>query len=233
MLTPTDFHLALEAVVAYVDCELSPAAQARATAHLDACAQCAADVAVQRTVKTWLASSAGPELSDSMLTRLRQIPFTTDLQPPGMALAMHGDQLLWSRRDRAVGAAVEPVTSPPAADQAPPGPVYGAGQAGVAPPDRRLPGRPEGPTRPENRSPARSSVRLRRLRRGLFGAVAGLTAGVLATAAVPVAVSGAGTAQSRFVQQRATVSDTSSALFTSLDEAMAPRDFSGAATGLR
>jgi len=105
--------------------------------------------------------------------------------------------------------------------------------AGPAPPDRRVAGHPEAPRRPQNRRPGRSSSRLRRLRRGLAGAVAGLAAGVLATSAVPVAVSGAGTAQPRTVQERTVVPNTSTALFRSLDEAMVPREFSGAATGLR
>ncbi|MBA3250610.1 MAG: zf-HC2 domain-containing protein [Geodermatophilaceae bacterium] len=220
-MTSTEFHLALEAVVAYVDGELSTAADTRAAAHVASCAQCAADVADQRAAKRVLVTAGGPELPSSLLDRLQQIPFTTQLQPPGMQLAMHGEQLLWSRTEAPASRA--PGRSAPVS----------AAPAGPAPPDRRVAGHPEAPRRPQNRRPGRSSSRLRRLRRGLAGAVAGLAAGVLATSAVPVAVSGAGTAQPRTVQERTVVPNTSTALFRSLDDAMAPREFSGAATGLR
>lgn len=220
-MSSPDFHLALEAVVAYVDGELSAAADTRAAAHVASCAQCAADVAEQRAAKRVLVTAGGPELPASLLERLQQIPFTTQLQPPGMELAMHGEQLLWSRTD---------APARPAAGRS--APVSDA-PAGAAPPDRRVAGHAEAPSRPQNRRPGRSSSRLRRLRRGLAGAVVGLAAGVLATSAVPVAVSGAGTTQSGVVQERSVVPNTSTALYSSLDEAMAPREFSGAATGLR
>lgn len=216
MLTPTDFHLALEAVVAYVDRELSPAAEARAATHIHSCPQCSADVAEQRAAKAFLTSAAGPALPPSLLDRLQQIPFSTELEPPGMTLALHGEDLLWSR-----GTAMPPPATP-----------VSAAPAGAAPPDRRVPGRPETTTRPQNRRPGRSSVKMRRLRRGLIGAVAGLAAGVLATSVAPAAVSGVGT-QSPLVQERSVVPDTPAALFDTLDDAIAPRQFSGAATGRR
>jgi len=61
-LTPTDFHLALEAVVAYVDGELTPGAQARAAAHVAACPQCSYDVRAQREAKILLVGTGGPEV---------------------------------------------------------------------------------------------------------------------------------------------------------------------------
>lgn len=225
-MSSTDFHLALEAVVAYVDGELSAAADTRAVAHVASCAQCAADVAEQRAAKRVLVTAGGPALPPSLLARLQQIPFTTQLQPPGMELAMHGEQLLWSRTD----APVDPTSGRSAAGRSAPA---SDAPAGTAPPDRRVAGHAEAPRRPQNRRPGRSSSRLRRLRRGLAGAVVGLAAGVLATSAVPVAVSGVGTTQPGIVQERGVVPNTSTALYSSLDEAMAPREFSGAATGLR
>lgn len=232
----TDFHLALEAVVAYVDGELSPAAHARAAAHVGTCGQCSSDVAAQREAKGALRSAGGPDLPGDLLARLSRIPFTTDLQPPGMTLAMHGEELLWSRSapaDTAANSTVPievsvpvppPVAAPP---RAVPLPVSG-------PPDRRTPGRSTGPTAPQNRRSVPSSVRLRRFRRGLLGAVAGLAAGVLATSVAPAAViGGVGTAQNRTVQDRVAPSDLPASLVSSVSDVMAPRDFSGSATGLR
>lgn len=211
-LTPTDFHLALEAVVAYVDGELSPGAEARASAHLRACSQCSLDVVAQREAKTLLVGAGGPELPGTLLSRLRQIPFTTDLQTPNMTLVMYGEDVQWSR-------------SAGGSDH--------NGTASGAPPDRRPPGRPEAVTRPGSRRPGLSAGRLRRLRRGLMGAMAGLTVGVLAASVAPVSVTaGAATSQPRFVQN----SDrpgTASALVGSFEDVMGPRLFSGAATGLR
>lgn len=215
MLNPADFHLdhlAQEAVVAYVDGELSPAAHLRATAHVTACPQCASDVATQRASKAALRTASQPALPVGLLGRLQQIPQTTELQPPGLTLAAHGEELLWSRS--AAPAVTRPVPARP------------------TPSDRRPPGRAVATTAPDNRRRGRSSVRMRRLRRGLLGAMAGLAAGVLATAAAPVAVSGIGAPRTTTTQERV-VPDGSTALLTSLDEAMAPRQFSGAATGLR
>lgn len=239
----TDFHLALEAVVAYVDGELSPSARARAEAHVGACRQCSSDVAAQREAKGALRGAGGPDLPGDLLTRLCRIPFTTELQPPGMTLAMHGEQLLWSRSVPADTVPVDrsavdtaPAVSPPlgAAPVRVPNSVPPSTSTVLptpGPPDRRSPGRPTGPTAPKNRS---SSVRLRRFRRGLIGAVAGLAAGVLATSVAPVAViGGVGTAQNRTVQDRVGPPELSASLVSSVSDVMEPRDFSGSATGLR
>ncbi|MBA2553768.1 MAG: zf-HC2 domain-containing protein [Geodermatophilaceae bacterium] len=216
-LTPTDFHLALEAVVAYVDGELSPGAQTRAVAHLNACVQCSFDVAAQREAKTALIGAGGPDLPSSLLARLQKIPFTTDLQTSGMTLAMHGEHLHWSRFD---SGSEQPGSFP----------------SSPAPPDRRPPSRGDAVTRPDSRRKRLSASRLRRLRRGLMGAVAGLTVGVLAVSVAPVAAtvgtaSGAATSQNRAVPNDRNP-EVASALVGSMDDAIAPRRFSGAATGL-
>lgn len=211
-LTPTDSHLALEAVVAYVDGELSHGAEARATAHLNGCPQCSLDVAAQREAKTLLVAAGGPDLPGALLSRLQEIPFTIDLQLPGMTLAMHGENLHWSRS---------------AADIDRPGP------ATPRPPGGRPPRRAASAvTRPATRRKGLSSTRLRRLRLGLLGAVTGLTVGVLAASVAPVAVTvGTATSQTRQMQN-GNNAGAASALFGSMDATIAPRRFSGAATGL-
>lgn len=227
----TDFHLALEAVVAYVDGELSPAAQARAATHVATCGQCSSDVAAQREAKGVLRTAGGPDLPGDLLTRLCRIPFTTDLQPPGMTLAIHGEQLLWSRTDPEDTASSHPL---PVGVRAPVPPAASPVLPTAGPPDRRSPGHPSGPTAPTNRRSGSASLRLRRFRRGLLGAVAGLAAGVLATSVAPVAVTGGvGTAQNRTVQDRVGPAEPPTSLVSSVSDVMEPRDFSGSATGLR
>lgn len=212
-LVPTEFHLALEAVVAYVDGELSHGAEARATAHLHGCTQCSFDVAAQREAKTLLVAAGGPDLPSSLLSRLQKIPFTTDLQTPEVILSMHGENMHWRRDDGG-----------------------GSQWAGLMPnassaPDRRPPGRAETVTRPDTRRKGLSATRLRRLRRGLVGAVAGLAVGVLAASVAPVAVTaGTATSQSRPVRNQSGT-DTASAFVGSMEDVMGPRRFSGAATG--
>ncbi len=230
-LTPTDFHLALEAVVAYVDGELSSGAETRARAHVGSCAQCSFDVAAQREAKAALVAAGGPDLPGSLLGRLQRIPFTTDLDTPGMTLAMHGERLHWSRSETAFpGASPLPGASPspgvaPSSVVAPP--------PGGAPFDRRPPGRAEATTRPATRRARLSLTRIRRLRRGLLGAVAGLTVGVLAATVAPAAVTvGSATSQPR-PARTATTPGAVSALFGTMDDQIAPRRFAGAVTGLR
>ena len=46
-------HLSLDAIVAYVDDELSPGAQVRAQAHLDGCGECRAEEEESKPVHEW------------------------------------------------------------------------------------------------------------------------------------------------------------------------------------
>lgn len=184
MTAPT-LHLAPEAVVAMVDGELSRGARARAEAHLDSCPQCRMDVAAQREAKSVLSAAGGPMLPDGLLARLRDIPFTTDLDTPGLTLVMQGESLQWTQQP-------QPEPRSPT-------------QPTQAPPDRRPEGRAPALSAPANRRPGLSPVRLRRLRRGLIGAVASLTVGVLAASVGPVSATagtGAAGAGPRTSQQR-------------------------------
>ncbi len=84
-------HLASDAVVAFVDDELSLAAHARATRHLDTCADCAADVREQVQARSALRSADTPALSTSLLHTLRAIPRDAELPGPPAGLAVDAD----------------------------------------------------------------------------------------------------------------------------------------------
>ncbi|CAN5380092.1 hypothetical protein BH20ACT5_BH20ACT5_16960 [soil metagenome] len=173
-MTPTDQHLALEAIVALVDGELSRGAHGRAMAHLSACQQCRHDVEAQRYAKRALVGAGGPALPADLLSRLREIPFTTDLGTPEVTLAMQGDSMQWrSTYPAALAPAPLPIRPPVRLDR------------------QTRPGDQRPSPSPVRRRPHLSPVRLSRLRRGLVGAVAGVTVGVLASVA-PVAVTASG-----------------------------------------
>lgn len=85
-------HLTSDAVVAFVDDELSSAAHGRATSHVAECVGCAAEVAAQRQARTALRSAHMPALSSSLLHTLRSIPREVELPgaPAGLAVAPDG-----------------------------------------------------------------------------------------------------------------------------------------------
>ncbi|MGD9529740.1 anti-sigma factor family protein [Pseudonocardia sp.] len=84
-------HLTSDAVVAFVDDELSTAAHGRALRHLESCPGCASDVAEQRQARSALRSARGPELSSALLNALRSIPRDTELPAPPAGLAVDPD----------------------------------------------------------------------------------------------------------------------------------------------
>jgi anti-sigma factor RsiW len=67
-------HLATEAVVAYVDGELSMTAYQRAAAHVSSCAECAADVDAQERMRSALRSAAVLTMPVSLRGLLCRIP---------------------------------------------------------------------------------------------------------------------------------------------------------------
>lgn len=85
-------HLSPDAVVAFVDDELGTGARRRAAAHLEACADCAGEVAAQHQARAALRSAHMPALSSSLLQSLRTIPQHTELPgvPAGLAVAPDG-----------------------------------------------------------------------------------------------------------------------------------------------
>jgi putative zinc finger protein len=180
-VTLPDVHLAEEALAAYVDGVLSPAAAERAERHLRGCAECRDEVDAQREAKALIAAAPDPELPTGLLAKLLDVPMTADLGGGDRVLAVAGDELGW-----ATGLTARP-DEPRLVERtrtaAPVGP-------GGAPSGRRsgTAGRPAGASGPgrQPRSPAavaRGADRFRRRRRGLAVSLAGLAFGVIASAA--------------------------------------------------
>ncbi|MGE3287725.1 MAG: anti-sigma factor [Pseudonocardia sp.] len=106
-------HLTSDAVVAFVDDELSAAAHGRAVSHLRSCPGCASDVAVQRQARSALRSARGPELSSSLLHALRSIPRDTELPDPPAGLAVGPDgSIVQSLRSAPLPRSAPPVPGP-------------------------------------------------------------------------------------------------------------------------
>lgn len=84
-------HLALDAIVAYVDEELSPGARRRALEHLARCVECAGEVIAQTQARWALRASVAPSLPSSLLSSLRAIPQQAELPGPPAGLAVGPD----------------------------------------------------------------------------------------------------------------------------------------------
>lgn len=85
-------HLALDAIVAFVDGELTASARDRAAAHLAHCPTCSSEAATQRQARAAVRSADVPSISADLLSTLRSIPTHTELpaQPEGLALSDDG-----------------------------------------------------------------------------------------------------------------------------------------------
>ena len=85
-------HLAVDAVVAFVDGELGPVARDRATAHLAVCQSCAAEVAAQCQARSVVRSAQCPPAPADLLAALRDIPYTAALPdaPAGLVVTAEG-----------------------------------------------------------------------------------------------------------------------------------------------
>ncbi|GAA4690219.1 hypothetical protein GCM10023215_28460 [Pseudonocardia yuanmonensis] len=109
-------HLSQDAVVAFVDDELSAAAHDRAAAHVASCGECAAEVVAQRQVRSALRAADEPHVPSSLLSMLRAIPQEAELPPPPPGLAMTADgQLVSVLRPERMPDAPAASTAPPAA----------------------------------------------------------------------------------------------------------------------
>lgn len=75
-------HLSVDAVVAYVDGELSLTAFQRAAAHVSRCPVCAAEVAEQSFVRDSLRRAPAPPMPGSLAAALFSIPVSTPVQRP-------------------------------------------------------------------------------------------------------------------------------------------------------
>jgi hypothetical protein len=85
-------HLALDAVVAFVDEELPPGPAHRAAAHVDRCLTCAAEVAAQRQARRRVRAAGDPCVPSSLFSTLCSIPDAAPLPgaPAGLAVAVDG-----------------------------------------------------------------------------------------------------------------------------------------------
>ncbi|HEV2781901.1 MAG TPA: zf-HC2 domain-containing protein [Actinophytocola sp.] len=95
-------HLMPDAVVAFVDGELSPAACDRAAAHIARCPYCAAEVTAQRQARAAVQAADIPAAPAELLASLRAIPQKVELptSPDGLAVTEDGQLVAVQRPDR-------------------------------------------------------------------------------------------------------------------------------------
>lgn len=74
-------HLSEDAVAAFADGVLSPAAAVRAERHCAECAECAEAVRIQREAAMMLRSAVAPRLPSGLLDRLAGVPMSAPLPP--------------------------------------------------------------------------------------------------------------------------------------------------------
>jgi hypothetical protein len=84
-------HLLPDAVVAFVDGELSATAHDRAATHIARCPLCATDATVQRQARDSVAAAEAPRMPAGLLAALRAIPTDTDLPDDVDRLAVTAD----------------------------------------------------------------------------------------------------------------------------------------------
>ncbi|GAA1246195.1 hypothetical protein GCM10009676_35340 [Prauserella halophila] len=98
-------HLLPDAVVAFVDNELSTGATERAAEHLAHCPWCVADVDAQRQVRSAVRDADEPSMSAGFLASLRSIPQDTELDetPDNLAMTEDGQLVAVQRPDRVAG----------------------------------------------------------------------------------------------------------------------------------
>lgn len=98
-------HLMPDAVVAFVDGELSHGARDRAASHVARCAGCAAEVRAQRQTVDEIRHAGEPSMSAGFLASLRSIPEHTELPgaPDNLAITADGQLVAVQRPDRVAG----------------------------------------------------------------------------------------------------------------------------------
>ena len=99
-------HLMPDAVVAFVDGELSTTARDRAARHIANCPMCAGDTKVQRQARAAVQTAETPTAPAGLLAALRNIPVDTDLPtgPDCLAVTEDGQLVAVQRPDRATAA---------------------------------------------------------------------------------------------------------------------------------
>ncbi|EHR49238.1 hypothetical protein SacmaDRAFT_0945 [Saccharomonospora marina XMU15] len=98
-------HLLPDAVVAFVDKELSLGAHERAATHIARCAVCAAEVAAQRAASSAVRRAGSPAISAGFLASLRSIPQRTEIPtaPDSLAISVDGQLVAVQRPERVAG----------------------------------------------------------------------------------------------------------------------------------
>jgi len=94
-----------DAVVAFVDGELSHGARERAASHITRCAACAAEVRAQRQTVETIRRAGAPAMSAGFLASLQSIPQHTELPsaPDNLAVTADGQLVAVQRPDRVAG----------------------------------------------------------------------------------------------------------------------------------
>jgi anti-sigma factor RsiW len=95
-------HLLPDAVVAFVDGELSPAAHDRAAAHMARCSHCLADIVAQRQAASAVQSADAPVVPAGLLAALRAIPQQVEMPatPDGLAMTEDGQLVVVQKPER-------------------------------------------------------------------------------------------------------------------------------------
>jgi anti-sigma factor RsiW len=95
-------HLLPDAVVAFVDGELSATAHDRASSHMARCRYCAADIAAQRQAASAVQSANAFSAPAGLLASLRAIPDQIEMPatPDGLAMTADGQLVAVQRPDR-------------------------------------------------------------------------------------------------------------------------------------
>ncbi|MFL6141034.1 MAG: zf-HC2 domain-containing protein [Labedaea sp.] len=95
-------HLMPDAVVAFVDGELSRTAVDRAASHIAKCPYCAAEISAQRQARAAVRAADTPPPPADLLASLRAIPQETELPtaPDGLAVTEDGQLVTVQRPDR-------------------------------------------------------------------------------------------------------------------------------------
>lgn len=98
-------HLLPDAVVAFVDTELSLGAHERAAAHIAHCPSCTAEISAQRQARTAVRGAGAPSMSAGFLANLRSIPENTEVAatPDNLAVTEDGQLVAVQRTDRVPG----------------------------------------------------------------------------------------------------------------------------------
>lgn len=104
-------HPVPDALVAFVDGELSAVAFGRVAAHIARCPMCAAETGVQRQARDAVQAAEAPRIPATLMAALRAIPTDTDLPDDVERLAVQpdGQVVAVQRPDRAAAFGSGPV----------------------------------------------------------------------------------------------------------------------------